>query len=289
MSRVKRDEHAIERLRSLGLNQLEAEVYVALLRSPEPLTAYALGKQVGRATANVYKAIGVLEERGAVRVEDGERRMCSAVSGDEFVAMLEREAGERARAARDALSGLEADRGGERVYRVQTVAGVMERAARMLNEAEEVVVLDVFPEPLERLRGELEGAVARGVRVYLQVYGRYRLKGAKVVECWQSGEVLRHWGSEQLNLVVDGREVLAALLRRGMEGVHQAVWSNGLYLSCMMHAGFVRENTFHRIMRERERRGAPAWLDRVLDEELFFHTSRVPGQLELFEEEGVGR
>jgi sugar-specific transcriptional regulator TrmB len=56
---------AIELLRQIGLNQLEAEVYAFLLPS-EPMTAYAIGTALGKPTANVYKAIERLA-RQAVR------------------------------------------------------------------------------------------------------------------------------------------------------------------------------------------------------------------------------
>lgn len=57
---------AIELLRQLGLNQLEAEVYAFLLPN-EPMTAYAIGTALGKPTANVYKAIEHLARLGAGR------------------------------------------------------------------------------------------------------------------------------------------------------------------------------------------------------------------------------
>ena len=43
-------------LLNLGLNQLEAAVYSNLLVAG-PGTGYAIGKRIGKQTANVYKAI----------------------------------------------------------------------------------------------------------------------------------------------------------------------------------------------------------------------------------------
>ncbi len=174
-----------------------------------------------------------------------------------------------------------------RVFKIHTVSAVLERAARMLAVAEEVVVLDVFPESLTQLKDELGAVLDRGVTLFLQVYKPYRLKGAKVVQCSQAERVLAHWKSEQLNLVVDGRETLLALMNRSLSEVHQAIWSNSLYLSCMMHAGFMREHTFHTIVRQKDRREFPKWLDRIIDEQLFFQSAKIPGQLQLFSETGV--
>lgn len=287
MTRVKRLQAATESLRALGLNQLEAEVYVTLLRSAEPQTAYRLGQMIGRPTANVYKAIAVLQEKGAVAVEDGERRMCSAVPVDEFISQVQREVGKRTRLAREALAGLAVEQQQARLFQIPTVSAALERASRMLAAAEEIVVLDVFPESLAQLRDDVSAAVDRGVKLFVQVYAPFRLQGAKVVLCSQADEVLQHWKCEQLNLVVDGREVLLALMNRSLTTIHQAIWSNSLYLSCMMHAGFMREHTFHTIVRQKERHNFPRWLDRIVDQQLFFHTSKIPGQQQLFADTGV--
>lgn len=287
MNKVKQTQDAAESLRALGLNQLEAEVYVTLLRAAEPQTAYRLGQTIGKPTANVYKAIAVLREKGAVTVEDGEKRMCAAVPVDEFLSQVQREVGNRARSAREALAGLEVEQNQARVFQIPTVSAALERASRMLAGAQEIVVLDVFPEPLAQLKGDVRAAADRGVKLFLQVYSPTRLKGAKVVLCSQADEVLQHWKSQQLNLVVDGREVLLALMNRSLTMVHQAIWSNSLYLSCMMHAGFMREHTFHTIVRQKEQHTFPRWLDRIVDQQLFFHTANIPGQQQLFADTGV--
>ena len=80
----------IEYLIDLGLNQLEAEVYLALLPE-EPMTAYRIGKIIGKPTANVYKAIDVLARKGAVVIEEGKNRKCKAVEVQLFVAQLKRD------------------------------------------------------------------------------------------------------------------------------------------------------------------------------------------------------
>lgn len=280
---------ATDSLRGLGLNQLEAEVYVSLLRAAEPQTAYRLGQNLGRPTANVYKAIAVLRDKGAINIEDGDKQLCSAVPVEEFLAQVKREVGQRSQLARDALSGLEVESPGERVFQISTVPAVLERASSMLQAAEKIAVLDVFPGLLAEIEEDVRAAVKRGVKVFVQVYQPFRLKGAKVVLCSQHEKVREHWKSEQLNLVVDGRETLLGLLNDDLSQVHQAIWSNSLYLSCMMHAGFMREHTFHSIVRHRDQHEFPRWLDRLVDEQLFFHTTTVPGQQQLFAEAGVNQ
>src|SRR6266542_1955367 len=101
MANASRD-RGIEVLREIGLNQLEAEVYTFLLPS-EPVTAYAVGAALGKATANVYKAIERLARLGAVLVEEGASRRCRAVPLKEFLRHTERERAARTREAEVAL------------------------------------------------------------------------------------------------------------------------------------------------------------------------------------------
>ena len=80
---------ALASLRDLGFNDLEAEVYMFLLPS-EPITAYRIGRAIGRPTANVYKAVESLARRGAVVIEEGEQRTCRAVPVVDLTKQLER-------------------------------------------------------------------------------------------------------------------------------------------------------------------------------------------------------
>ena len=59
---------------------------------------------------------------------------------------------------------------------------------------------------------------------------------------------LDNWPGQQISVVFDSEEHLLGLLSRDMENVHEAVWSNSTFLSCMHHnnlAGEIRW-TIHR-------------------------------------------
>lgn len=56
---------AIQGLTGLGFTQADAEVYVALLRE-SPATGYRIATVLGKATANTYKALRSLTDKGAV-------------------------------------------------------------------------------------------------------------------------------------------------------------------------------------------------------------------------------
>jgi len=249
----------IELLRQLGLNQLEAEVYAFLLPS-KPMTGYAIGTALGKPTANVYKAIERLARLGAVLVEEGENRVCRAVPAREFLRHVDREFQGRRKHAEKLLSALHRDTFDERVYRVDSVAEVLERSREMLARARTVAIVDAFPRALAEIVPPIE------------------IAGADVVIVPDGEASLRAWRSEQLNLVVDAKEHLVALLGAELDEVHQAVWSQNVYLSCVHHSGRMNEITLVRLM-------TGAWTPedaaRALRDHPFFRNSEVPGHREL--------
>ena len=218
----------IDLLRELGFNQLEAEVYLLLLGGT-PMTAYRVAKLLARPTANVYKAVETLSRKGAVMVEEGDNRTCRAVPAGDFLHQAERDFRRTARAAEDRLSRLQAPGEDDKVYRLESASRVFEVCREMLEfRAEKVAVVDAFPASLAAVRDSIERAAARGVSVFVEAYTPVEIAGASVVTAAISAGAPSQWCSEQLNVVVDGRELLMALLISDLERVFQGVCSLSL-------------------------------------------------------------
>jgi len=276
-----------ETLQALGLNRLEAEVYLLLLAQRQPVTAYRIGKALGKATANVYKAIESLLLSGAVTVDSGEPRLCRATAPEEFLGQLERQFKQRKKQAAAELADLNPAPGGERIYQLQSVPLVIERAISMLERATAIAVVDAFPKTLDQLLPAIEKAIGRGVEVFVQAYTPITIAGARVTLTHQGETVLSFWKSQQLNVITDGQEVLLALLHDDLEGIHQAIWTDSLYIACILHAGLMREHSLHAIYELRQQQDFPATLEALLDQQLFFHNTLIPGQRLLFSRFGV--
>jgi len=277
----------IELLRGLGLNPLESEVYTHLLTQDEPVTAYRIGKALGKPTANVYKAIEALARKGAVVLEFGEPRLCRAVPPEEFLTQLEASFQQTTRQAAELLSDSRHHFPDERIYQLESASLVFERLRLMLESAEKIAAVDVFPKAMEVVRPDIEKAAARGVKVYVQGYEQQEVPGTHFVQAYQSASILRHWRSQQLNCVVDGREVLLALIRNNLAELYQAVWTKNLFIACVVHAGLMREHFFHEIAALKEREELPESLHALLEGHPGFHTTDIPGQRVLFSRLGV--
>ncbi|MEZ4654217.1 MAG: helix-turn-helix domain-containing protein [Candidatus Eisenbacteria bacterium] len=204
-------------------------------------TGYRIAQSIGKPAANVYKAIDTLIQKGAILVEEGEARLCRAVPPNELIGRLSSQYRERLDDARNALARLERIEEDERIYQIRNREQVLARAVGMLRHAESVALLDLFPVPLEALRGEIEAAARRGITVSVKVYQPATLDGVTVCEDPRGALVQDRWPGQWMNLVIDGREHLIGLLSHDGERVLQAIWSQSVYISWVYHSALGSE------------------------------------------------
>lgn len=231
---------SVRALIDLGFTGLEAEVYTALTQNP-PMTGYRVAQVLGKPAANIYKAIESLQAKGAVVVDEGANRVCQAMPAEELLGVLDRNFRESRERAAAALADLERVPTDDRVYQLRSRQQVIERCRRMLGRAERVALVDAFPAPLEELRPEAEATAARGVVVAVKAYELTSFSEVEVFVDSEGHEVIERWPGQWVNVVVDGREHLLALLTRDGLGVHQAVWSESPYLSWVYHSAVAGE------------------------------------------------
>jgi sugar-specific transcriptional regulator TrmB len=221
---------------ALGLTDLEAHIYAVLLQK-SPVTGYAIAKALGKPTANVYKALDTLAAKGAVEFDDGRTRRCRPVPPDVLMSGLE----ERFRRHRDRVEvGLRRLPGPDRdtrIYHLHDADQVYARCRRLLDSAQQVALLDLFVMPLEVLRPSIESAVARGVAVAIKAYEEIEIEGANVVVEPERDWIRTRWPAQWINMVVDGSEMLLALLAADGRDVVQAFWSSSPFLAWIHFSG----------------------------------------------------
>jgi len=231
---------ANEHLVALGFTEIEAAAYTFLLRE-SPATGYRVAQGIGRTGANTYKALEALESRGAVMSEEGETRNYRAVPPGELLLSLEKAFTKHRERAAELLTRVRADHADDRVYQLRTPSQVYERCRTILNSARQVVLLDIFAEPLAELREEVEQAAARGVRVALLVYEPTVLAKAEVVLNHQAGKVRGRWSGQWVNLAADSAEQVHALMTPDGTEVLHATWSASAFLAHLYQSGLLGE------------------------------------------------
>jgi len=222
---------------SFGFTQLEALVYCELLRNA-PLTGYRLARDVGRAPPNIYHTLKGLVQKGAIVAVKEDKGAASylPVPPKQLFAAIWQDFSERHNAALAALEAIHRPPAHESVYQLRNVNQVFERARAMIDSASEVLIFDMFPRILDRLRGSVKAAEARGVKV---VGIAYRPEDARQNIPYNGetpADVEKRWPGLGLILIVDGREQMIAQLSHDMESVLNAVYSDSVFLSSVLHS-----------------------------------------------------
>jgi sugar-specific transcriptional regulator TrmB len=238
----------IESLTALGLTGLEAAVYARLLRSA-PETGYRVARAIGKPTANTYKALASLEEKGAVVVGDEARRLYRAVPPDELLDALERRFMDHRRRAAAGLAALEPPAGDDRIYQLKTPAQVLERLRKMLARSRRTAVVDLAPWVVGQVAGDLEDAADAGSAVTAKVYEPVEIAGVEVVVAPAAARDASPERDEPVNAVVDGSEMLLASIRPDGSAVRRAVWTANTALARVLHRAIVAEQLFAAVER----------------------------------------
>jgi predicted transcriptional regulator len=227
---------AKDSLIALGFTNLEAQIYCELLKSA-PATGYKLAHAVGKAGANVYQALGVLEQKNAVIVDDGETKSYRPVAPEELLSALESGFSKRQKTAKIALERLYAPARSDKIFQLRDPIQVLTRARQMLADAREVVLFDLFPTPLASLKSDLAAASTRGVQVGGIVYAPNAPREFLCLPSQGQPRTPDNWPGSQLTLVVDARQYLVALFSSDCSEILHAFWSDSVYLSCIQHSG----------------------------------------------------
>ena len=275
----------VQPLRNLGFTDLEARIYTELLRE-SPSSGYQVAKALRKPAANVYKALQTLEGRGAVLVDEGETRLCRAVPAGEFLQRLDRQFQAQKKQAAEALKNLPGPREDVRIYQIGSPEQVMERCRKMLADAEQIVMMDLFPMPLAELRAEIEAATARGIEVVVKVYAPSEISGAEVILEPDHQAVLGRWPGEWVNLVRDGSEFLYALLAKDGRRVIQGVWSESPYLSTILMNSFIFEMSFTALKRDFQRGATRQELQATFEKTQEYLRPDLPGYKRLLKHLG---
>jgi sugar-specific transcriptional regulator TrmB len=276
----------IQALVDLGFTGLEAEVYAYLL-AHSPATGYRVAQALGKPTANTYKAIESLQVKGAVMVDEGATRVCRAVPTDELLGRLERAFQLQRSQADRALATLQRESSDDRVYQLRTRDQVMERCRAMFRECQRVALLDIFPEPLAELQGDIEAMARRGVLVSMEVYRPTSVEGVDAVCAPRGDQVLEGWPGQQLNVVTDAQEYLLALLETDGPDVLQAIWSRSTYLSCLYHSGLAAEIGLARLVNAISDDRSMDDLRAVVEKRPTLLASEIPGYQSLLQRYGT--
>jgi sugar-specific transcriptional regulator TrmB len=251
---TEQDRKLTDTLRRLGFSDMEAGIYVDLLRHPGS-TGYRIGRSIRKPHANVYQALVALEQKGAVVFEEGETRIYDAVAPTELIENLRSRYEQECAAAETALRSLEAKSSDEdRFFRLTSPDQVYARARNMIRQTSEAVLVEAFPMVMQTLRPDLEEAVERGIAVAgLVLQDEDLIEGSRIQVSRRGEQVKKIWRGHQLTLIIDASEFMLALFDDD-GGVETAVWARSPFVASILNNGTVADVIIHTLPQAAELR-----------------------------------
>lgn len=233
---------AISILVNLGFTQLESEIYTYLIVEGAS-TGYGVAKGVGKPTANVYKAIESLSQKGAIEKTIGTKQKCIAVPWQQLVDSQKKQFNKEMEILESSFRNLPATNTDEQVYQLENIVQIKDFSQRLIKASNHSILADIEPSAVEFLSGELEKAAERGVEVIVKVYEPVDLKGVKTIIRDKGKEVYQKTKDTQLSICSDGSEILIALLSDDAEEVIQAFKTKSSLLSLTVYNKLLYEFT----------------------------------------------
>lgn len=263
-------------LNEIGFTKLESEIYLTLLEN-SPATGYSIAQAIGKPVANTYKALDSLFKRGVIVSDDsGKNRLYSPLPIKEYLDQLERDFKVKRKKIEESMKKRKNPQALTGINSLENVDQVFGRAIQALKSAKDVVLIDASPEPLERIKDYLQKKAKTGVKVIVEAYSPVSIPGCEIIGSMLDKEVFEAWPGDWLNVIVDGREYIMAFFDKMRRRVHQAVWSKSLYLSLMIHNGFVAEFILAKIRRMLAENAVPADMLHIIRDYKPFRTSVLP-------------
>jgi len=227
-------------LSQLGFTQLESEVYLHLLINGDN-TGYAIAKGIGKAVANVYKAVEALSNKGAVEITIGDSKICHAAPWQQVLTSAQSRFSDNISELEQQLKQLPDQQDDESVYQLKNTEQVLTTGKQIIEQANSIIVAELKPETAEYFAPFLAQAVTRGVEVRVKVYQAIDIKGAKITLRQKGEQVYSKTENTSFKLCADGRDSLTALLTADLLQVIQAFKSKSALICMEMYCGLIYE------------------------------------------------
>lgn len=225
-------ESNIKALTDLGLNKLEANVYLSLLKDPDS-TGYRVSKNIGKPVSNVYQSLESLTSRGLVILRCHEKdRLFSPVPVKEMTSLLRSDLERKVNVLEDELKELEVPPLETAIYNIVNKEQLFNKITTLIREAKRAILLTADGFFINQFKPDLEAAAKKGKAVLILGYEDIELKHCdflKLTTC-NGGPWPGHW----IIMDVDGIQHLIAFFEKPDTLTH-AIWCDDQYVSFWIH------------------------------------------------------
>lgn len=268
-------EKEIYNLKQFGFTELEAKIYIALLEEPNS-TGYRIAQILGKPMPNTYKALNNLKNKKAVISDESLKiQVYSAVPISEYLDYKTLEFNTRKKALEVQLKHYETKKIDGGIHRLDNFDDIFSRAQIMIHNAQDIILVDAFPNMLEKLIDMLVAVSKTGIRVMVKSYKPLSIQDVELIYSEKDSMIVNQYFGEWLNIVVDGKENLLCFVDKDERRVFEAFWSKNLFLSLIIYNGFSNEFTLSQLRRMLEKGKTKKDLTNMLNSYDSIRTSNI--------------
>jgi len=224
--------NTVKALSDFGLNNLEANVYLTLLKNPG-VTGYRIARELGKAVSNVYQALESLTVQGvAIQKYEGKDRTYSPLPIKEVISLFKSNHENRIAALEDELKEFESPVIESAIYKINSSDQLFNKIASLLEEVKSSVLITADSFFLKRLQPQLESAGKKGRTILILGYEDLEFENCDFLKL-SSGK-RAPWPGHWIIMDIDGVQHLIAFFEKPDTLTH-AIWCNDQYVSYWIH------------------------------------------------------
>ncbi len=234
--------------RGLGLTELESKIYIWLLENKRS-TGYKTAMKIGKPVANTYKALKSLEQKGAVISDNTSNKLYyDTIPVEQFLNKIENEFNRKRKKIIDEVAKLDMKQEHVGIYELQSGELVYEKALNMINSAEHSLLIDCFPQPLQKIEKQILCRSSDDIDIFLKHYADENLEGVRQIKKTESDIVLEELQGQWLIIIKDAVETLIAFFDKSGEEMLHSVWIQESFISLIHFSGSIIECTLSEIL-----------------------------------------
>lgn len=215
----------------IGLKELEAEVYLQLLKEPG-ITGYRISKLLKKTKPTVYKILETLQLKGLIISDEiAKSQVFTALPIKQYLDYKELEFKNNRKKVLNALKDIKTRNAKPGLYPLERVDQVYSKIVEIIDAAEEKIVLTCCTLDNDKIINSLNKATDRGIKVLLETYLKPDVQNCDFAIFARQPDTHKLFTYNWIEVFVDGNEYVMALLTKDGKGIYKALWCNEPYLA----------------------------------------------------------
>ena len=201
-------EEILNELQKIGFTSYEAKIYTALLKH-NPATGYEISKISCVPQAKVYENILRLVNQGVVLSLGNDPVKYVPIPPEELLQKVNIEFDNTINKLKKSLPTVKIEENTDYAWNIKGYYFTMEKAARMIKNAKENILISLWDEDAMYIYNEFIDAAAREVELNILIHGKNKIQGIENVYYYgDNSELEGKVGSRLITLVTDKKEAL---------------------------------------------------------------------------------